>query len=134
MKPKSKSISFRITQPNLDEVEKLAQQKQCDRSRILNEALSVRLKHLATKIETEQKMSKHINLFERNFVFIQRSFNDLNQLIKIAHVFKNEPIGHETQKHIEALLKHTQALEQSNLTILRNLSKVIEILEGKSSS
>lgn len=134
MRPKSKAISFRITQHNLDEVEKLTQQKQCDRSRILNEALSVRLKHLATKIETEQKMSKYINLFERNFVFIQRSFNDLNQLIKIAHVFKNEQIGHETQKHIEALLKHTQALEQSNLTILRNLSKVIEILEGKSSS
>lgn len=134
MRPKSKAISFRITQHNLDEVEKLAQQKQCDRSRILNEALSVRLKHLATKIDTEQKMSKYINLFERNFVFVQRSFNDLNQLIKIAHVFKNEPIDHETQKHIEALLKHTQALEQSNLTILRNLSKVIEILEGKSSS
>ena len=75
-------------------------------------------------------MSKYINLFERNFVFVQRSFNDLNQLIKIAHVFKNEPIGHETQNHIEALLKHTQALEQSNLTILRNLSKLIEILEG----
>ena len=89
MRPKSKAISFRITQHNLDEVEKLTQQKQCDRSRILNEALSVRLKHLATKIETEQKMSKYINLFERNFVFVQRSFNDLNQLIKIAHVFKN---------------------------------------------
>lgn len=133
MRPKSKSISFRITQSNLDEVEKLAQQKQCDRSRILNESLSLRLKHLATKIETEQKMSKYINLFERNFVFIQRSFNNLNQLIKIAHVFKNEPISHETQNHIEALLKHTQALEQSNLTILRNLSKLIEILEDKSS-
>lgn len=134
MKPKSKSISFRITQPNLDEVEKLAQQKQCDRSRILNEALSVRLKHLATKIETEQKMSKYINLFERNFVFIQRSFNDLNQLIKIAHVLKDEPINHETKKHFEELLKQTQLLEQSNLTILRNLSKLIDILEGKSSS
>lgn len=132
MKPKSKSISFRITQNNLEEVEKLAQQKQCDRSRVLNEALSIRLKHLTLQIETEQAMSKYIDVFARHFSFIQRSFNDLNQLIKIAHILKNETIDYKTKIHIEDLLKKTQELEQASLTILRNLSKVIEILERKS--
>lgn len=132
MKPKSKAISFRITQRNLEEVEKLAQQKQCDRSRVLNEALSIRLKHLTLQIETEQTMSKYIDVFARHFSFIQRSFNDLNQLIKIAHILKNETIDYKTKIHIEDLLKKTQELEQASLTILRNLSKVIEILERKS--
>lgn len=132
MKPKSKAISFRITQRNLEEVEKLAQQKQCDRSRVLNEALSIRLKHLTLQIETEQAMSKYIDVFARHFSFIQRSFNDLNQLIKIAHILKNETIDYKTKIHIEDLLKKTQELEQASLTILRNLSKVIEILERKS--
>lgn len=132
MKPKSKAISFRITQRNLEEVEKLAQQKQCDRSRVLNEALSIRLKHLTLQIETEQTMSKYIDVFARHFSFIQRSFNDLNQLIKIAHILKNEIIDYKTKIHIEDLLKKTQELEQASLTILRNLSKVIEILEKKS--